>query len=480
MRHPRFPIACLCLTALALSGCAVNPATGERELMLVSESQEIAMGREYDPAVVAQFGVYPDSGVQAYVRGLGERMAAISERPHLPWTFRVVDDPLVNAFAVPGGFIYITRGIMVHLNSEAELASVMGHEIGHVTARHSAAQMSQAQLAQVGLVAGAVLVPEARDYLGVAGAGLQLLFLKFGRDDERQSDDLAIRYMSRTDYDLRESPDVYEMLRTVSAAGGGGGMPEWLSTHPDPENRRGRIQAQIDTILPSPTWRVGREEYLRRIDGMTYGENPREGFFREQTFYHPDLRFRIQFPQGWRTANSKQAVAGLSPEEDAIVQLTLGEGESPVSATRAFVSQQGVTGSSVQSGDINGYPAASASFAATTEQGTLRGVVAFVSYGGLLYRLLGYTPEVRWSAYRRTFQVFIGSFDRLTDRTALNVQPLRLEIVRLDRAMTLEEFARRYPSQVELDALALLNQVEPGERLAAGARVKRVVGGPLP
>jgi predicted Zn-dependent protease len=315
----------------------------------------------------------------------------------------------------------------------------------------------------------------------VAGAGLQLLFLKFGRDDERQSDDLALRYMSRTGYDLRESPDVYEMLRTVSAfSGGGGGVPEWLSTHPDPENRRERIQAQVDTIAPSPAWRVGREEYLSYIDGMTYGDNPREGFFREQAFHHPDLRFRLEFPRGWRTANSKQAVAGMSPEEDAIVQLTLGEGDSPVAATRAFVSQQGVSGGAVQSGDINGHPAASASFAATTEQGTLRGIVAFVSYGGLLYRLMGFTPEARWSAYRGVFQGFIGSFDELTDPAALSVQPLRLEIVQLERAMTLEEFARRYPSQVGTVELALLNQVEVGQRIPAGTRVKRVVGGPLP
>jgi predicted Zn-dependent protease len=144
------------------------------------------------------------------------------------------------------------------------------------------------------------------------------------------------------------------------------------------------------------------------------------------------------------------------------------------------VSQEGVSGGSVQSGNVHGFPAASASFAATTEQGTLRGLVAFVSYGGLLYRLLGYTPEAQWGTYRRIFQAFIGSFDRLTDRAALNVQPLRLEIVRLDRAMTLEEFHRRYPSQVELQDLVLLNQVELGERLAAGTRVKRVVGGPLP
>ena len=465
---------------LGVASCAVNPATGQRELMLVSESQEIAMGREYDPQVVAAFGLYPDSAVQNYVSGIGLRMAAVSERPDLPWTFRVVDDPIVNAFAVPGGYIYITRGIMAYLNSEAELASVVGHEIGHVTARHSAQQMSQQQLAQVGLVAGAVLVPQARDYLGVAGAGLQLLFLKFGRDDERQSDDLALRYMSRTGYDLRESPDVYEMLRRVSAASGGGQVPNWLSTHPDPEDRRERIQAQIDSLEPAPNATVNRAEYLRLIDGMTYGANPREGFFRDNVFLHPDLEFRLGFPAGWQTANSRQAVAAVSSEEDAILQLTLASGASPASAARAFLAQEGITTSgTVRSGDINGLPAATAVFLAATESGELIGMVTFVFFRGDLYRIMGYTLRAGWDKYRSPFQATIGSFRRLTDRSALAVQPLELDIVRLDRAMTLRELAERYGSQVTLDELVLLNQVDPDERLPRGAQVKRVVGGPI-
>jgi predicted Zn-dependent protease len=471
----------LALIPLVAASCAVNPATGERELMLVSESQELAMGRQYDPQVVAAFGIYPDSGVQAYLRDIGESMAAVSERPHLPWTFRVVDDPIVNAFAVPGGYIYITRGIMVHLNSEAELASVLGHEIGHVTARHSAQQMTQLQLAQVGLAAGAVLVPQAQDYLGVAGAGLQLLFLKFGRDDEEQSDDLALRYMSRTGYDVRESPDVYEMLRTVSAASGGGSVPTWLSTHPDPENRRQRILQQIDSMPAVPDATVNHAEYLERLDGMVYGINPREGFFRDNVFMHPDLAFRMDFPAGWQTANSKQAVAAQSPEEDAVLRITVADASSPRAAANALLQQEGISGGPVHSGDINGLDAAVTHFSAVTEEGTsLRGLAGFVSHGGLVYWVMGLTLAERWNAYRPVFQESFGSFRRLADRSAFAVQPLRLEIVRLPRAMTLREFSESYPSQVPLESLALLNQANIDAALPRGALVKRVVGGPLP
>ncbi len=480
MKHTRLLHPLLPAAALTLGACAVNPATGQRELMLVSESQEISMGREADPQVTAVFGLYPDSAVQSYVSDLGHQLAATSERPSLPWTFRVVDDPIVNAFALPGGYIYITRGIMAHFNSEAELASVLGHEIGHVTARHSAQQITQQQLAQVGLVAGAVLVPEVQDYLGIAAASLQLLFLKFSRDDERQADDLGLRYMTRAGYDPREMPDVYEMLADVSQASGGGGVPGWLSTHPDPEDRKERMLRQIDTLPAVTGAKVREAEYLRRLDGMTYGEDPREGYFTENVFYHPDLAFRIDFPAGWQTVNSKLRVAGQSPQEDAIIQLDLSDEASPEAAARSFAALEGVNAGRIQSGDINGLPATSLTFTATSEQQVLAGLVAFVSYEGNVYRILGFTLQSQWSAYRGPFQQTIMSFNRLADRAALSVQPLRLQIVRLDRAMTLEQFAQRYPSQVSDAQLALINQVEPGETLQAGRSLKRVVGGPLP
>jgi predicted Zn-dependent protease len=154
-----------------------------RTIVILAALQEIQMGREYDPQVAASMGLDPDTALQRYVQDLGTRLAARSERPGLPWTFRVVDDPVVNAFALPGGFVYVTRGILAHLNSEAELSAVMGHEIGHVTARHSATQMSRQQLAQVGLALGSVLSKDVERYGGIASAALGVLFLKYSRDN---------------------------------------------------------------------------------------------------------------------------------------------------------------------------------------------------------------------------------------------------------------------------------------------------------
>src|SRR5437016_3363470 len=206
------------LAALGSAGCAVNPATGARQLMLISESQEIAMGRDYDQQVAASIGLYADTAWQRWIQQFGARLAASSERPNLPWTFHVVDDPVVNAFALPGGYIYVTRGILAHLNSEAELAGVVGHEIGHVTARHSVSQLSKQQLAQIGLAVGTIASPDFERFAGLASAGPGVLFLKYSRDAERQADDLGLRYMRRVNYDPREMPHVFEMLTRVSPA----------------------------------------------------------------------------------------------------------------------------------------------------------------------------------------------------------------------------------------------------------------------
>src|SRR5688572_134842 len=328
--------------ALVAAACSVNPATGAREISLIGEGQEIQMGQEADAQIVATLGIYDDAELGRYVQTLGQQLAAQSERPNLPWTFRVVDDPTVNAFALPGGFIYVTRGILTHLRSEAELVGVLGHEIGHVTARHSVSQMSRAQLAQLGLGLGMIFVPELRPFGDVASAGMQLLFLKYGRDDENEAAMLGVRYMARTRHDARELAGVMQLLeRSSELAGGSGRVPEWLSSHPNPGNRAQHIQQLIQEEPVVSGAQVRRNEYLRMVDGTIFGENPREGFFRENVFHHPDLAFRFTFPRGWTTAITKQAVQAISPDQDAALEITLAEG-APNQALNQFASQQGV------------------------------------------------------------------------------------------------------------------------------------------
>ena len=475
-------IALLSLTLLAggwIAACSINPATGERQLSLVGEAQEIEIGRENDRQVIQSMGLVDDPALQDYVDRLGQRLAAQSERPELPWTFRVVDDPVVNAFALPGGFIYVTRGILTHFNSEAELAGVLGHEIGHVTGRHSVERLSKAQLTQIGLGVGMVLEPELQQYGNLAQMGLGILFLKFSRDDERQADDLGLRYVGRTGYDPEEMIDVFEMLGRVSAAQQEGRLPGWLSTHPAPENRVERLSGQIAQAPGDFGREVNRDGYLRQIDGLAFGENPREGFFEDGTFYHPDLAFSLDFPRGWQTSNTRQAVAALSPNRDAVVVLTLSDQRDVREAESTFFSQTGVQAGQDVRPRYGDSPARSRVFFVERGQGSnLEGLVSFVEHGDNVYQILGYTLSDRARNYQDALTGSIWSFRRVRDRSILDVQPKRLEIVELPRAMTLRQFADRYPSTVDLETLVLLNEARSGdEQFSAGALLKRVVGG---
>lgn len=464
-----------------LVSCATNPATGGKMLSLVSESQEIQMGQQFSQEVEASMPLVDDPELQAYVEGVGLALAAVSERPDLPWSFRVVDDPVVNAFALPGGPVYVTRGILAHFSSEAEMAAVLGHEIGHITARHSVEQISRAQLAGIGLAVGSILSRDVARYSGLASQGLQVLFLSFGRDDEHESDMLGVRYAGRVDYDVRESVTMHEKLDRIGDLSNGGGIPSWLSTHPSSEDRIERLHALVDTIPGLADAKLGRDEYLFHIDGLVYGEDPRQGYFAESLFLHPDLRFQIRFPDGWQTANLPSVVGSQAPSQDAIVQLTLAsEGSSHDEAARAFFSQDGLSSGRVGRERINGLPATMGSFLTQTEQGVLEGIAAFLDHGGLTYRIMGYTVQGRLTNYQNAFLRFIRSFAVLTDRAALSVEPMRIELYTLQRASSIAELARRKPTPASEARLAILNGVLETERIPAGRTIKWVVGEPPP
>jgi predicted Zn-dependent protease len=467
---------------LAPMGCARNPVTGKNELSLVSESQEIQMGKEAAAQVQQSIGYYNDPALQAYVSGIGMKMAKASERPNLPWEFHVVNDASVNAFALPGGFIFVTRGLMTAINDEAELATVVGHEIGHVTNRHSVQQMSKAELAQIGLVAGSILSSDIAKMAGLASQGLSLLFLKYSRDAENQADKAGFRYALNANYNVSEMANVFQTLDRMSQASGGGKLPEWLSTHPDPGTRVQNTEQRLDTLSRSLANTItNRDVYLQHIAGMTYGEDPRQGFFEGSTFYHPDLRFQLTYPQGWQTQNTPDAVAAISPQQDAIIQLGLAGQTPPQQAAQQFLSQQGVQAGNTSTQPVNGLPAASGYFQAQTEQGTIQGIVTFLSYNGNTYGLLGYAPSGKFSQYDQIVQQTIRSFGPLTNQAALSVQPAKLELVKLPRQMTLEEFNRQYPSTIPVEQLAIINEVESGATVIPQGRiVKRVVGGRAP
>jgi len=466
-----------CMVAGMLAGCATNPATGNREISLVSESQEISMGEQTVAAARASIGIYPDSALQRYIHALGARLAATTERASLPWNFEVVDDPEVNAFAAPGGKVFVTRGILPYLGSEAELAGVLGHESGHVTARHTARQITRQQLFGIGLIAGAIISPSVAQNAGAIQQGLGILFLSYSRGDESQADELGFRYLRRLNYDPHEMSKTFATLERVGNLSGGGKLPTCASTHPNPGDRFNKAEQRAASVPADSLQRavVNRDGYLRMIDGIVFGVNPRQGYFEGTHFLHPDLRFRIDFPSGWQTQNRADAVLAGSPANDAIFQLTLGGSESPDALLQKFAQQQGVQMGNSQRTSVNGLSAATAEFQAQDDQGNaLAGRVMYLSYNGTTYQLLGYSTGAKYGGYAGVIRQTMQSFGQLTDQTALNKQPVHLGLVRLSRAMTIEEFYRQYPSTVSLQVITVLNGVAAGATLPAGTLAKRV------
>lgn len=447
-------------------------------LSLISESQEIEMGRSYSQQIEATMALYEDAALQAYVEGIGLSLAATSERPDLPWSFKIVDDAAVNAFALPGGFLYVTRGILTHFNSEAELAAVLGHEIGHVTARHSVEQMSRQTLLG-GILAGAAIFSEdVRNVSGIGAAAIGVFGLSHSRRDEHQADLLGVRYALRGRYDPREAVKVHQMLGRQTELAGGRGIPNWLATHPSSEDRIERIRRQVDTIPEADLAgaRVLRDEYLSAVDGLIYGPDPRQGFFQGSRFLHPDLEFELTLPDGWQTANLTQALVAQSPDEDAIVQLTLATVIGHAEASAAFFAEDGVRGRGVGQTSVNGHAATIGSFEVATEGGAVSGVAGFIDYDGRTYQILGYTSTRHFGAYESTFRSVISSFDRLTDPAALAVQPLRIQRLTIQRTTTLEGMSAGRDLPVSLDVLAIMNGIDVDTRLVAGDKIKWVVG----
>src|SRR5437667_3452842 len=347
--------------ALVFTGCARNPVTGKRQIVLVSESQEIAIGQQSDPQVREEYGVIENVALQAYVQSLGRKLVAVSHRPNLEWHFTVVDSPVVNAFAIPGGYVYLTRGILAYLGNEAELAGVMGHEIGHVTARHSVRQMTREQLAQIGLGVGSVLSPTFGQFGNLAQSSAGLLFLRFSRDNEREADRLGVEYAARAAYDPREVSNFFEVLGRLSAAGDRETIPGWLSTHPDPPERvqttRMLAQEWIQMLGLAPErMAVNRDNLIRSIDGLVFGNDPREGFSEGREFYHPTLEFQIAFPDGWQVENTRTAVIALDPQKAAQMQLSVAQAPTGTSAVAYAqrLAQQGMVPERSEETTING------------------------------------------------------------------------------------------------------------------------------
>jgi predicted Zn-dependent protease len=475
--------ASLVLLAAVIGACATNPATGRREFTLMSEAQEISLGRESDAQIKAEMGVYSDPELQKYVSDIGLRLAKLSERPSLPWQFTVVDQAAINAFALPGGFIYITRGILPFLHDEAELAGVLGHEIGHVTARHSAQQYTRSIGGLIGLAAVGVFVPAARPFGQISQQALGLLFLKHGRDDELQADQLGARYEASGGWDPAGVPGMLSTLgRLDEAAGDRKGVPNFLSTHPDPLSRVSEIQPAVQQLKAGRANLVtDREALLRRADGLIWGDNPEQGITRGSTFLHPPLRFRVDFPAKWEVANSPSQVVAKAPGAEVYMLLQLVEKPDGANLQEIAVRHMRSAGFEAVQGErttINGRDAFLGGYEGQLQDaGPARIRAAHISHDGKIYMLAGLTSPNLFQQADSTFVTSIRSFRALTAAEAEAIRPHRIDLYVVRQGDTWAGLAERSGGAVRPATLAIMNNQAPSSTPAPGQRIKIVVGG---
>jgi predicted Zn-dependent protease len=334
----------LALAAALLTACATttvtNPVTGKSERTVMDEASEVAEGKKAHEQVLAEYGALANPRLQAYVNDVGQRLAKQSHRSGLAWTFTVLDSPDVNAFALPGGYVYVTRGILAYLDSEADLAGVMGHEIGHVTARHGAQRATKQQRAGAGVMAATVLgvLLEAGGVRGAAQAANDVSsnvaagsIASYSREQELQADQLGAEYLSRTGFNPKNMVDVIGALKDQerfavdSAKAEGRAAPQganWLASHPSNDQR---LQT-ITRIAEGYKGQYGDEQrarYLQAIEGITFGDGREQGVVRGANFYHEPLGLALTAPAGWSLHNEAEELLIVNPAGDAALAMKL-------------------------------------------------------------------------------------------------------------------------------------------------------------
>jgi predicted Zn-dependent protease len=480
----------LVLSSLLWVGCTMEtvPATGEKRFLGYTWQEESAIGKQSSKEIAALFGLYRDPQLERYVTEVGNRVLASSHlrRPgtaeefrNTPVTFTILDSPVINAMALPGGYVYVTRGMLAYLNNEDQLATVLAHEIGHVAARHAARQAWQQQLGQ-GLLLGGALIGQgvlglpAQNLLNLGGMAAQLLFLRYSRDDELEADQLSVDYSSRAGYDPRQAILFFQTLNRIQEKEGQG-MPNFLSTHPNPGDRIERIreltarQPLEKSGTPSPPAR-----YLNAIDGLVLGEDPRQGFVEGNVFYHPALRFRFPAPRGFKLINQPAQVVMVENQNRAFLGFA-GSGEKSLeSAAARFLNQSGlrvIERGPMRSGQLPAF--AVVADARTANGQVVRAMVYFIDYRGSIYQFVGYAAPQAFDAFRGVFLQTMQGFGEIQDPGIVNREPVRLALETVSRRAPFNDLLpKSLPAPFKPEEVAVLNQVDLKQAIEPGRVLK--------
>ena len=487
-------VAIAALPAIGLGGCTVNPATGKKVFTGgITGAQEKATGRKVHPQVLSQLGPrFENEELQRYVNSVGQLLARTAERRDIEYTFTIVDSDSVNAFAVPGGYIYVTRGLLALFGDEAELAGVLGHELGHITALHYARGRGQAVLAQFGLLAADILARQAgaggavRNVLGELGGTAAFAYLRsHSRENEYESDDLGIRYIARAGYDTR---GVARMLAKIRAharlrARLAGKPPDeidrfdYTATHPAPLKRvRRALENAARTPVRDPM--VAREIYLRKIDGLFYGGSPEQGYVRGREFIHPRLRFRFSVPENFTLQNTPKIVFA-SGSGSARITLRLhprGRSRSAAGFLRGRWAGKLPLGR-IEEFTVNGQPAATARAVARSTRGAMDIRILIVgSDENRVYEAIFFFPRGQGSRLNAAFREVTASLRELTARESAAYRPRRIEVIEARPGDTQESLARRMAVEKRpLEHFRVVNGLKPEDSIVAGQLLKLIV-----
>ena len=470
-------ILIISLALSLLAGCAQNPVSGKSDFVMMSEEQEIAIGRQYnEQAIKKQYQVYGSKPLQDYVDRIGQKLAKNSHRPNLQYRFSVLDTPEVNAFALPGGYVYITSGIMAYLNSEAELAAVLGHEIGHVTARHPVRQQSAAQATNLGLAVASIFVPQIGSNLGQNLVNIMggALLSGYGREHELEADRLGAQYLARSDYDPQAIIRVLRVLKNqelkdAELAKQEGREPRRYSglfaTHPDNDTRLKEVVGEADKLAPAKPFE-GRAELLAATEGLVFGDNSEQGVVRNNHFRHGELGIALKFPETWRVHNLPNALIAVSPQGAARLQMKMDHkpGGSPVEYARRLAGY----GAEIRSLEINGLPAALFDLPNSV------GGVVYANKQAFILQGQGKTRQ-DLAAYRNEIIDTVYSFHALTAEERKRVKPLGIRTITAIQGDTYAGLARNSPLGKSAEGyLRLINAQYPDGEPRAGQRIKIV------
>lgn len=476
---------------LGLQSCSRNPVTGKKEIIFMSQEQEIALGAQSHPSIVATMGLYEDAKLQNFINEKGKSMGAISHRPDLKYQFHIVDSPVVNAFAVPGGYVYFTRGIMAHFNNEAEFMGVLGHEIGHVTARHSARQQTSQVLGTVGLMAGMVLSEKVRQMGDQAMQGLQMVLLSYSRAHESESDKIGVDYSSKVGYDAREMAQFFGTIKRISDKSGQA-IPTFMSTHPDPGDRFTNVRQMAEAYQKANPgqYLVERERYLRMIDGIIFGDDPKQGFVENWNFYHPELKFQFPVPRDWQYENSPVQFQMAAKDGKSMMMLTVAEGKTFDEAAQNVVKNYNFKVLENKKTTINGIPAVvmvsqiqqqqqQQQGGQTTPQqaqdpNTVVQVATYLyEYNGMILAMHGMSYAPTFNTNFATFRNVAENFRTLSDPDKLNRKPDRIRIKTVARTAAFKDVMKSFGMpDSRLDELGILNQLQANDQVQQGTLVK--------